>query len=200
MNTNIIAKLETLLERSLSDAEKDRLRRIGNVLGLGNNDVMWCITAAREYHRTFYDELPEKIASASTEILRGISIAAEAEARKAQNLLAESVVEQARKLSVRINMETLVPLFVLALVCLLAFGSLSMWAGFCLGTGQAQDMALILRMPSGLLMGALCLAGSLFLGVHTGREYAEAGKGWRKKGLVALAMLVIGGAALSLTL
>ena len=105
----------------------------------------------------------------------------------------EAYPGQARKLSLRINMETLLPLGVLALVCLLAYGSLLMWAGFCLGSGQAPNMTLILRMPSGILMGALCLAGSLLLGVHAGREFAEEGRGWRKKAIVALALLLLGG-------
>ena len=150
-----------------------------------------------EYQKFYYEELPAKIAAASTEVLQGFSEAAEAEARRAQSMLAESVAEQARKLSLRINIETLLPLGVLTLVCLLGYGSLLLWAGFCLGSGQVQSMALILRMPSGILIGALCLVGSLFLGVRAGREFAEEGKGWRKKALVALTMLVVGGVVVS---
>ena len=197
MKADKIKRLEKLLERKLSVEEKERLRTIGRVLGIGDNDAFWDVLSAMEYQKFYYEELPAKIAAASTEVLQGFSEAAEAEARRAQSLLAESVAEQARKLSLRINMETLLPLGVLALVCLLAYGSLLMWAGFCLGSGQVQSMALILRMPSGILMGALCLAGSLFLGVHAGREFAEEGKGWRKKALVALAMLVVGGIVVS---
>lgn len=113
--------------------------------------------------------------------LSALSEAAEEEARRAQSLLAESVVEQAQKLSVRINMATLLPLGVLALACLLAYGSISMWAGFCLSLGKAHDPIWILRVPSGLLMGALCLAGSLFLGVHADREFAETAKTGEKR-------------------
>ena len=58
-------------------------------------------------------------------------------------------------------------------------------------------MLLILRVPSGILMGALCLAGSLFLAVHAGREFAVEGKGWRKRAMVALAMMVLGGIVVS---
>ena len=193
MKADKIKRLEKLLERKLSVEEKERQRNIGRVLGIVDNDACWDALSAMEYQKFYYDELPAKIAAASTEILQGFSEAAEAEARRAQSLLAESVVEQARKLSLRINMETLLPLGVLALVCLLAYGSLLLWAGFYLGSGQVPDMALILRVPSGILMGALCLAGSLFLGVHAGREFAEEGKGWRKKVAMALAMLVLGG-------
>jgi len=145
-----------------------------------------------EYQRAYYEELPPKIAAASTEILQEISVAAEKEMGRAQSLLAENVAEQARKMSLRLNVETLLPMGLVALLCLLAYGSLLMWAGYCLGTGYMQDIALILRVPSGFLMAALCLAGSLFLGVHAGREFAVEGKGWRKKTIVALALLVLG--------
>jgi len=197
MKADKIKRLEKLLERKLSVEEKERLRNIGRVLGIGDNDSLWDIVSALEYQRFYYEELPQKIVVASTEVLQGFSEAAEAEARRAQSLLAESVAEQARKLSLRINMETLLPLGILALVCLLGYGSLLLWAGFYLGSGQVPDMALILRVPSGILMGALCLVGSLFLGVYAGREFAVENKGWRKKTIVALALLVLGGVVIS---
>jgi hypothetical protein len=49
-------------------------------------------------------------------------------------------------------------------------------------------------MPSGILIGGLLLSGGLFLGVHSARAFAEGGKEWRKAALIALAMLVTGGA------
>ena len=194
MKADKIKRLEKLLERKLSVEEKERLRNIGRVLGIGDNDAVWDVLSAMEYQKFYYEELPQKIAVASTEILQGFSEAADVEARRAQSLLAENVAEQARKLSVRINMETLLPLGIVALVCLLAFGSLSMWAGFCLGTGQANNIFLILRMPSGLLMAGLFFVGGLFTGVYAAREFAEGSKGWRKRTLTALALLVPGGA------
>ena len=197
MNTEQIRRLEKLLDRELSAEETGRLGRIQSILDIQDHDSLWSILAAMEYQRSYYEELPQKIAAASTEILQGISVAAEKEMGRAQSLLAENVAEQARKMSLRLNMETLLPMGVLALLCLLAYGSLLMWAGFCLGTGQTQSMVLILRVPSGILMGALCLAGSLFLGVHAGREFAVEGKGWRKKVFVALALLILGGVVVS---
>ena len=198
MKADKIKRLETLLERKLSVEEKERLRRIGRIMGIKDDEVLWDVVSALEYQRVYYEELPQRIAAASTEILQRISEAADAEARRAQSLLAESVAEQARKLSLRINMETLLPLGVLALVCLLAYGSLSMWAGVHIGSGQAQDVFWILRMPSGFLMSGLCLAGGLLLGVCVGRVFAEGNKSWRKQMAVALAMLVAGGVLFAL--
>ena len=192
MKTEQMRRLEKLLDRALSEAETERLVRIKNVLGLADDDTVWDILAAMEYQRSYYEELPQKIAAASAEILQGISLAAEKEMGRAQSLLAESVAEQAKKISLRINMETLLPMGLVALISLLAYGSLLMWAGFLLGSDQVYSPAWLLRMPSGLLMGGLCLAGGLFLGVYAGQEFAKGHRGWWKRMLVALAKLVAG--------
>lgn len=76
-------------------------------------------------------------------------MAAKAEMQRAQSLLTKSVVEQAQKLSVEISMGTLLLLSLVALFCLLAYGSLLMLAGCGLATRNMQDIALALRMPSG---------------------------------------------------
>lgn len=200
MNTEQIMRLEKLLDRELSAEEKERLRRIQDALHISTEDALWDILVAMEYQRTYYEELPQKIAAVSTDILRGISEAAEAEARRAQVRLAESVADLAQKLAVRSKLSTLLPMAFYALVCLLAFGSLTMWAGFRIGSGQPYDTFRILRMPSGVLMGGIALAGGLYLGIHSAREFAEGGKGWRKKMFVVLAMLTAGGMLLSLAI
>jgi hypothetical protein len=110
------------------------------------------------------------------------------------------MAEQARKLSVRINLVSLLPMGLTALVCLLFYGSLLLWSGFCVGSDRAQPPDFLLRMPSGLLMGGLFLAGGVFLGVHAAKEFSEGRTGWRKRMLTALAMLVPGGIVLSLAL
>ncbi len=193
MNTDQIARLEKLLERELSAEEKERLRRIRDTLHLSDRDAVWDLFAAMEYQKTYYVDLPQKISAASTEILRNISEAAEAEARLAQGRLTESVVEQAHKLALRVNLSTLLPMGLCALVCMMLFGSLAMWAGFSLGSGHYNDLFWILRMPSGILVGLLALAGGLCLGVHAARELAAEEKLRWKEPLVAVVMLVAGG-------
>jgi hypothetical protein len=97
----------------------------------------------------------------------------------------------------------MLPVGMLALICLLLYGSLLLWAGFVIGTGglgQAPPLAFLLKMPSGALMGGRCLAGGFFLGVQAGREYADGGKGWSRQMLIALAMLIPGGIVFSLTI
>jgi hypothetical protein len=193
MSADAVARIEKLRGQKLSAEEAARLRGIGDALNLRPDDAVWDILAAMEYQRIFYQELPEKIAGASTEILRGFSVAAEKEASAAQARLADSVVEQAKRLSVKINYASLLPMGMTALVSLLAYGSLCLWAGFCIGSGRAHPPELMLRMPSGLLMGGLCLMGGVFLGVRAAKIFSEGEKGWRKPMLAALALLLPGG-------
>ena len=193
MKADRMKRLEKLLERTLSVEEKERLRKIGSVLGVGDNDSIWAIVTALEYQRVYYEELPQKIAAASTDILLGISEAAKAEAQRTQGRLAESVADLAQKLALRINLSTLLPMGLCALLCLLGYGSLSMWAGCRIGSGQAHDVFQILRMPSGVLMGGLALAGGLYLGTHAARDFAEGCLAWKKKLPIVLAMLFVGG-------
>ena len=192
MSADAITRIEQTRGRKFTVAEAARLREIGSSLSLRDDDAVWSILAALEYQRTFYEALPEKIAGASKDVLQGITLAAEKETAAAQAKLTKSVVEQAQKLSVELNYATLLPMGIAALVCVLAFGSLTMWAGYCLGSKRVQDMALILRMPSGFLMGGLCLAGGLFLGVYAIRQNAEEEKGWWKIGVAALMMFSVG--------
>jgi len=198
MSADAITRIEKLRGFKFSEEEATRLHEIGGALNLRDDDAVWSLLAALEYQRTYYEGLPAKIAGASTSILQGITEAAEAEARRAQSTLAESVVEQARKLSLRINMETLLPMGLAALVCQLAYGSLLMWAGFRLGSGQANSPEWLLRVPSGFLMAGLLFAGGLLIVVPAGKAFAEGDKGWLKKTLIAASLLVPGAVILSL--
>lgn len=198
MDAQRINRLERLLERELSTKEKERLRRIQDVLGIKSDDGIWDVLIAMEYQRNYYDELPEKISSAAAEIINNLSQAAENEVTKAQGRLAESVVKQAEKLSLKTHVNTWIMWGVFALVLLLLYGGLLLWAGYGMGSGQTQPPALILRMPVGAIVGALGLSGGIFLGVMAAREFAEGHAQWRKRLLVALGCLVSGGVIFSL--
>jgi hypothetical protein len=200
MNAAKIRQIETLLNRELAPQEIERLRRIKDTLHIAADDAMWDILAAMEYQRTYYEELPAKIAGASEEIIRGISAAAEKEVAHAQSRLAESVMEQAKKMSVRINVVSILPLGLFALVSLLAFGSLLLWAGWRIGSGQAHPPELLLRVPTGMVMGGLCVAGGIFLGACAAKEFSEGHSGWRKRMLTALAFLLPGAGVFSFAL
>ena len=200
MNTEKIVRLEKLLDRKLSDAEIERLRRIKSTLEIADNDALWDILIAMEYQRTFYETLPEKIAGASADIFRELTSSAEKEVALAQSRLAEGVVEQAKQLATRIDHASWFGLGMLMLAVLLLHGGLLLWAGYCIGSGQTQPPAFLLQMPVGVIAGSLCVAGGVLFGAAAAREYSEGHVGWQKRMLTALACLLSGVGVLILSI
>lgn len=200
MDAEKFARIERLLDRELSDEERVRLRRIQDTLGIKNNDGMWDVIIALEYQRNYYDKLPKKISLAAAEIFNELSEAAEKEVAKAQGRLAESVVEQAEKLSLKTHVRTWLLWGSLALVLLLLYGALLLWAGYNIGSGQTQPPAMLLKMPVGIVIGVLCFASGIFLGVLAAKDFAEDNAAWRKHLFAALGCLLPGGWIISFAL
>ena len=192
MSMDTVIDLGKACGRELSEAEAARLREVGNKLNLRDDDALWPLLAAMEYQRIYYEALPEKIAGASRTIMDGMAAAAEKETAAAQARLTDSVVEEARNLASKIQFGKLVPMWLFALICLLAYGSLMLWA-FRIDTGRDVPLAAVLHMPSGWLISGLCLATGVFCGTLSAMSFAEAEKVWHKKGLVALFFLMLGG-------
>jgi hypothetical protein len=200
MDAETFGRVERLLDRELSIEEKERLRRIKDTLQISDNDALWDIITAMEYQRTYYEELPGKIALATAKIVQNISVAAEKEVALAQGRLAESVVKQAEKLSVKSHTHAVIFWGTLALFLLLLYGSLLMWAGYSIGSGQTQPPALLLQMPVGIITGALCFSGGIFFGVLAAKNFADGNAVWRKRLLAALCGLFLGGLVFSFAL
>lgn len=178
--------------RELSQAEAARLREIGKRLNLREDDALWPLLAAMEYQRVYYEALPEKIAGASRAIMDGMAAAAERETAAAQARLTDSVVKEAEYLASKIQYGRLLPLWLLALICLLAYGSLMLWAGFRIDPGRDMPLAAVLHMPAGWLISGLCLSAGVFCGGVAAKEFAEGERTWWRKGLVALCFFVLG--------
>ncbi len=193
MSLDTVIDLGKACGRELSQAEAARLREVGNRLNLREDDALWPLLAAMDYQRIYYEALPEKIAGASRAIMDGMAAAAERETAAAQARLTDSVVKEAEYLASKIQYSRLVPLWLLALICLLAYGNLMLWAGFRIDTGRDMPLAAVLHMPSGWLISGLCLATGVFCGTLSAMSFAEAEKVWHKKGLVALFFLMLGG-------
>ena len=136
--------------------------------------------------------MPEKIAGASRAIMDGMAAAAEKETAAAQARLTDSVVKEAEYLASKIQYGKLVPMWLLALICLLAYGSLMLWAGFRIDTGRNVPLAALLHMPSGWLISGLCLMVGLFCGGVAAKEFAEAETGWWRKGITAFGFTTVG--------
>ena len=192
MSLDDMIDLSKACGRELSQAEATRLREVGNRLNLREDDALWPLLAALEYQRVYYEALPEKIAGASKTIMDGMAAAAEKETAAAQARLTKSVVKEAEYLASKIQYGRLVPLWLLALICLLAYGSLMLWAGFRIDTGRNMPLAAVLHMPVGWLISGLCMAAGVFCGGVAAWEFAEAETGWWKKGITAFGFTVVG--------
>ena len=200
MSMDSVIDLGKVCGRKLSEAETARLRETGNKLNLREDDALWPLLAAMEYQRIYYEALPEKIAAASRAIMDGMAAAAEKETAAAQARLTASEVKEARNLASKIQYGRLVPMWLLALICLLAYGSLMLWAGFRIDTGRDMPLAAILHMPSGWLISGLCLAGGVVCGALTAKGFAEARRGWGKNGGIAILFVMLGTLLFSLSL
>ncbi len=178
--------------RKLSEAEAARLREVGNRLNLREDDALWPLLAALEYQRVYYEALPKKIAAASKTIMDGMAAAAEKETAAAQAKLTDSVVQEAQNLASKIQYGKLVPIWLLALICLLAYGSLMLWAGFRINTGRNIPLAAVFQMPSGWLISGLCLAGGVFCSWGAAKAFADAETRWWRKGCIACLCIILG--------
>ena len=200
MSLDDMIDLGKMCGRELSEAEAARLREVGSRLNLREDDALWPLLAALEYQRIYYEALPEKIAGASRAIMDGMAAAAEKETAAAQAKLTKSVVKEAEYLASKIQYGKLVPLWLLALICLLAYGSLMLWAGFRIDTGRDIPLAEVLHMPSGWLISGLCLITWGFFFVLSGKIFLADGGGWWKTGVLAMGLIMAGAAIFVLSL
>lgn len=192
MSMDTVIDLGKACGRELSEAEAARLREIGSRLNLRKDDALWPLLAALDYQRVYYEALPKKIAAASKTIMDGMAAVAEKETAAAQAKLTDSVVQEAQSLASKIQYGKLAPMWLLALICLLAYGSLMLWAGFRIDTGRDVPLALLLHMPSGWLICGLSLVAGVFCGGIAAKEFAEAEKGWWKRGITAFGFMTVG--------
>lgn len=92
-----------LLGRQPSDAERQQLYNVGQALGIKNNDALWLILLALQYHQTQYSEFPALIQEAARDTLKNVKEAADAamgaSAGEAKAAMAEAVADAAQKVA-----------------------------------------------------------------------------------------------------
>lgn len=183
MEKEIVVRLEKLLGHKLEAEEKERLQRIKDTLQISDNDALWDILVALEYQRTYYEVLPEKIRKITVDIFRELSQTA------GQGI----VMERTGKLHLKNYGSTLLIGGVVTLGFLLVYGSLLLWAGMCIG----PQLPPLLRMPVGIIIGALCLCVGIVFGILAARDFSEGNVRWHKHIWTALGFLLPGTWALS---
>lgn len=178
------------------------LQTIRDGLKLREDDTLWDILIALQTQKFYYDELPGKISETVSGVLKELEKSAEIEVKKAQGKLAESVVEEAQKLAGTTSLTTLFSTVATVLFCAVLVCSISMWAGYAIGSGRPVSPDLLLRVPAGLVLAAVALGSGIFLLLQVAHDAASASKAktFKKKVAIGLGAVVIGALVLSRTL
>lgn len=169
-----------LLGRQPTDAERHQLYQVRDALALKNNDALWLILMALQYHQTMYTRFPDLIKQAAVETLRQFQQTADAtlastkESAKAE--LAKAISATARDVA-RLTAAKQAATWISAclLTCCLVFGAFGWYvhqdayaAGYDKGYARAyadandeKAAAAWANTPQGRAAYRLALTGSI---------------------------------------
>jgi hypothetical protein len=172
--TDIDTLFERLVGRGATDAERERLYRLRQVLGLRDNDAFWSIVMALEHYDSLFRAYPEKLAEATAQAVENVRAACASAAREevaaVQRALAERVSETSVALARKLADKPLgLHRVTMALAAIVAFGALCVQAGYELATpgrpfwmhagaeasGACRALMSVLSVPAGWMVFAL---------------------------------------------
>jgi hypothetical protein len=180
--SDVETAFEQVIGRQPSDAERQRLYKLRDSLGLRENDAFWFIVMALEQYDALFREYPRQLAEETARTIEGaratFAAAAQGEAAHVQQVLSQKVAETsvqiARKLSERplaLHRVTMV------LAAVVAFGALCVNTGYNLATsarpfwasperfsGVQRVLSLVFAVPAGWMLFVFALPGAW----HTG--------------------------------
>ena len=162
MAVSAIKHLERMRGSKVTREEYPRLTMMQQALNLQDDDAVWMLFLAMEYQKAYYEQLPKKISDTTSELLKRVRETADREAANAQNRLIQSVIEQTEKLTARVHIVPLMPIYLLIILCLMVFGSLTYWAGLCAGLGKPLPLEAVLNIPAGPVIGGMTLTAITF--------------------------------------
>jgi len=177
MQNNIESTFEQLLGRQITEKEKEHLYRVKNALKIQDNDALWLILMALESYNILYQQYPthirkevESLVEKQKELMSEI---AQSETKKAFHSLAEVVSNTSHSIANKMADAYRWISWGWAAVCLVIFGSLCLFVGFVLGSGnvpfwltQIPDddsffkilLSALAKTPAGWI---ICIAGCI---------------------------------------
>ncbi len=180
-----------LVGRQASEAERTRLYRLRDALGLRDNDAFWGIVMALEHYDAFFRQYPAELAEQTGRCIENaraaFAVAAEREAARVERLLSERVAQTSVEIARKLAEEPWRPHRITALLAaMVAFGALCVHAGYSLAladkpfwvarsegtSGLSRSLAIVLSLPAGWMMFALLLPAAMY----------GAKQGWRLAG------------------
>ena len=162
MAVSAIKHLERMRGSKVTREEYHRLTMMQQALNLQDDDAVWMLFLAMEYQKTYYEQLPKKITDSTSELLKRVRETADREVANAQNRLIQSVIEQTEKLTARVHIIPLMPSYLLIILCLTVFGSMTYWAGLCAGLGRPLPLENAYYVPAGVVLGGLGITVLIF--------------------------------------
>jgi hypothetical protein len=135
---NIDEAFARVVGRPASEERRDRLHRLREALGLGDNDAFWSIVMTLEYCDSLFRQSPAQLAEETRRCVEGaraaFAMAAEKETAHVERVLSEKVaatsVEIARKLADKpLGLQRVTT----ALAAVVAFGVQCVSGGYNLG-------------------------------------------------------------------
>ena len=181
-----------LLGRQPTDAERQVLYRVRDALKLENNDALWLILMALQYHQSQYAKFPAAIAQAAQAILVDFRVTADATAQaaaqEAKAAMTKAVATSANKVAYhvagKVKLQWMAACFIVVTVCLSGTGWLAYQAGAQAGWGQGYQKMIVEEEAAewsfteeGLAAYELSQAGAGTIKKLAGCE----GNGWYKK-------------------
>ena len=167
---------EKVLGRQPSDAERQRLYRLRDSLGLRDNDAFWAIVMALEQYDALFREYPRQLAEESARTIESaratFAAAAQSEAAHVQEMLSQRVAETSVKIARKLAERPLaLHRVTTVLAAVVAFGRLCVNAGYNLASSARPFWASaerLLRGPAGARYGvrgtrrvdAVCVCGA----------------------------------------
>jgi hypothetical protein len=126
--------------RAPTEAERERLDRIGEGLGVHDNDALWAVVMALELYDSLYRKYPEQLAAETSKAIEGarsaFAAAAAAEAAKASAVLARQVARASVAVANRMAGRSIaMPWVAGAGATLVGYGAICLSVGVVLGSG-----------------------------------------------------------------
>jgi hypothetical protein len=91
-----VSDLEDAFERLVgyqpSDQERQRLYRVRDALRLKTSDALWLLMMALQHYETLYEKIPVRIADEAARTLKATRVAAEAQAKAAQEQTTQALM------------------------------------------------------------------------------------------------------------
>lgn len=88
---------KTLVNRQMTDGERQRLYKVRDALGIRSSDALWTLIIVLEYYLALFEKIPQMIGGAASRAVAAAKETAEAQARAAAEETKRALTEGVRR-------------------------------------------------------------------------------------------------------